>query len=296
MGIILGLATALCWGTGDFLARSITTRIGSYRALLFVQLLGFAALSAYLLPSGELAHRAAHATHGAWAWAVACALLNLMGSLLLYRAFEIGVLAIVSPIAASYAAVTAALSVLSGEVLRRGQLTGMALALLGVALTAGLLVRAADGAPVTAVPGPHKDPARGVLLAACAACAYGMAFWVLGYHVTPALGGTIPVWMVRLVSMLALAALASPLRQRLRLPLTRGVWGSIAVVGVIDTAGFVAFAQGAQGDQIAMVGVLSSLFSAVTVLLARLFLHDRLARTQWLGLACIFAGVALVSA
>ena len=45
------------------------------------------------------------------------------------------------------------------------------------------------------------------------------------------------------------------------------------------------------------VGLLFVYFSfAVTVVLARLFLKEKLAANQWLGLALIFLGVGLVSA
>ena len=295
MGIILALVTALCWGTGDFLARSLTRQIGSYRALLLVQLTGFVALSCYLLPSGELWHRLSGTPHGVLAWAVAGALLNLGASLLLYRAFEIGVLAVVSPIAASYAAVTAALSVLSGEAVRRGQAGGMVATLLGVAFAAGLLVQAPDGVPLTGATRQRKEVGRGVVFAALAAAAYGVGFWILGYHVTPRLGGTVPVWIVRLVTIITLVALAAPLRQDIRPPRQAMSCGLLAAVGLIDTGGFVAFAHAVQGGHVAIVGVLSSLFSAVTVVLAWIFLRERLAASQWLGLAAIFIGVALVS-
>lgn len=295
MGIILGLLTALCWGAGDFLARSLTQRLGSYRALLLVQLVGCAVLTAYLLISGELARLAGTAPHTAWAWAVLGALLNLAGSLFLYRAFEVGVLALVAPIGSSYAAVTAALSMLSGEAVGWNQGLGMALTLLGVVLAVGLHSELPDAPPAHAPAGAPRDARLGVIFALCAAGGYGLAFWVLGYHVTARLGGTAPVWVVRLVTIVTLSALAAPLRQNLRVPRSAGLWGPIALVGLLDTAGYLAFAHALHGGQVAIVGVLASLFSAVTVLLSWLFLRERLVPGQWLGIAAIFTGVALVS-
>lgn len=296
MAIILGLITALCWGAGDFLARSIAQRLGSYRALLLVQLIGGAALSAYLLLSGELARLIGAAPHSVWAWAVLAALLNLTGSLFLYRSFEVGVLALVSPIGSSYAAITAALSLLSGETVGRSQGLGMALTLLGVILAVGAQGQPPDAPPAQVHAGAPRDARQGVICALIAAVGYGLAFWVLGYHVTGQLGGTAPVWVVRLVTIATLAVLAAPLRQNLRLPRSVGLWAPIAVVGLLDTGGYVAFAHGMHGDQIAVVGVLSSLFSAVTVLLSWLIARERLAARQWLGIMVIFVGVALVSA
>ena len=45
MGILFGLATALCWGSADFCARFATRSIGTFRTMLYMQLTGFVLLS-----------------------------------------------------------------------------------------------------------------------------------------------------------------------------------------------------------------------------------------------------------
>src|SRR5690554_6050712 len=101
MGIVLGLAAALFWGSADFLARDASRRIGSFRTLLFMQVIGFLGLGAYLLASGELERLWAGSTVEDWGWAVLVAVLNMVSSLALYRAFEVcTAMSIVSPIAA----------------------------------------------------------------------------------------------------------------------------------------------------------------------------------------------------
>jgi uncharacterized membrane protein len=47
--------------------------------------------------------------------------------------------------------------------------------------------------------------------------------------------------------------------------------------------------------QISVVSVLASLYGAVTVLLAWIFLRERLDMSQWFGIVMIFVGVVLVS-
>src|SRR6202165_1173697 len=136
MGIILGLAAALCWGAADFLARSLTQVIGTYRTLFFMQFICALVLSIYVLSAGEAARLAHHTTWQPWLWAVIVAMMNAFCALALYRSFEVGVLSIVSPVAASSSALTVVLSFLSGETLSQARAIGIGAAVIGVILAA----------------------------------------------------------------------------------------------------------------------------------------------------------------
>src|SRR6516225_3944415 len=136
MGIILGLSAALFWGTADFLVRYSTRIIGTYRTLFYMQFIGLAGLSAFLAASGKFAYLASTVGWQWWILAILTALLNIVSALALYRAFEVGVLAIVSPIAASSTALTVVLAIISGEMISRARLLGITAALIGVALAA----------------------------------------------------------------------------------------------------------------------------------------------------------------
>lgn len=291
MGVALGLAAALGLGTADFLARYAIQRIGFYRSLLFMQVFGLVALSVYLLASGELRHLLTTTAWQPWAWAIGVAVIETASALALYRAFEVGVLSIVSPVAASFGVVSVVLSVLSGELLSHMRATGIAAALAGVVL-----------ASHTSTPGQkHLAPAehtvlpRGVGWAIASSVGFGITFWLLGFHVTPSLGSVAPIWIVRLVTPCALVLASSPLRQTIQLPQADVRW-LLAAIGVLDTAGLLAATMGLRTDQVSVVSVLASLFSAVTVLLAWTFLRERLHRIQWFGIVLILFGVALVSA
>lgn len=295
MGVLLGLLAALGWGSADFLARYATRLIGTYRTLFYMQFIGLFSLSIYLIATGQLPRLLETAGWQPWAWCVVVALLNVVGSLALYRAFEVGVLMVVSPIAASYAALTVVLSLLSGETL--GRLRGIGI---GLALIGALFAATSFASPEEEIKAEAKQPrrkqglTRGAGLALFAAVAYGVMFWLLGFQVAPALGGIAPIWLIRLVTPCTLALVAAPTRQRLRLPTGRA-WWLVVGVGILDTSAYVANTIGFATHQIAVVSVLASLFSTVTVMLAWFFLRERLHWSQWLGIAGIFAGVALVS-
>jgi drug/metabolite transporter (DMT)-like permease len=67
------------------------------------------------------------------------------------------------------------------------------------------------------------------------------------------------------------------------------------VTGLMDTSAFVANNAGMISGHVAVVSVLASLYGAVTVLLSRIFLREPMERSQWLGIALIFAGIIAVS-
>jgi drug/metabolite transporter (DMT)-like permease len=116
----------------------------------------------------------------------------------------------------------------------------------------------------------------------------------LGFHVVPALGSAVSVWVMRLTALVSLSLAAAPAHQTLRLP-SGNVWWLLLAVGILDTAAFVANNAGLSTGQVSVVSVLASLYGAFTVLLAWIFLREHLERSQWLGIVLIFIGIVLVS-
>jgi drug/metabolite transporter (DMT)-like permease len=131
MGILLGLLTALSWGSSDFLARFATRKIGTFRAMWYMQLTGLLLLSVALHWLGSWGSLVSFAWRP-WAWGICAGVLNAGATLALYRSFEIGKLSIVAPISASYPALTIVLGAISGERLSLARWMG----LLGVIVVA----------------------------------------------------------------------------------------------------------------------------------------------------------------
>jgi drug/metabolite transporter (DMT)-like permease len=301
LAVILGLTGAISWGAADFAARFASRQVGAYRTLFFMQFFGFLALSIYLKSTGGFSHGIAPGWQP-WAMAVAAGLLNMLASLALYHSFEHGTMSIVGPVSSSYPALTVALSLLSGERIHAVRGAGLAITLLGVILAATSFAQAKTAAaenPVPANGAAHAETSRahlssGVGWAICAALGFGVLFWFLGFHVVPAVGSAVSVWVMRLTALVSLSLAAAPTRQSLRLP--RGsVWWLLLAVGILDTAAFVVNNAGLSTGQVSVVSVLASLYGAFTVLLAWIFLRERLERSQWLGIVLIFIGIVLVS-
>jgi len=155
-------------------------------------------------------------------------------------------------------------------------------------------VAGASNPAEAAIPSTTSRISRGVGWATLAAVGFGFMFWFLGFHVIPLVGDAVSVWVMRLTALVSLAVFALPTRQSLRLPHGR-IWWQLAAVGVMDTAAYVANNAGLHIGPVSVVSVLASLYGAVTVLLAWIFLRERLERSQWLGIVLIFVGIVCVS-
>ncbi|GCE14806.1 DMT family transporter [Tengunoibacter tsumagoiensis] len=298
MEIFFGLLAAICFGLADFFARVTTHKVGVYRTLFYMHLVGFGGLTLLLLLSGGLAQL--HLLERqAWFWETVAALISVFGYIALYRAFELGQLAIVSPISSAYAAVTVVLSAFAGERFTLIQLSGIGAILIGVILTT-----------INIAPHEHIKPARtlhkvvqasrkglppGVGWAIAAALALGTTFWLLGFAVIPRLGSITPLWFFRLVAIAVMVPFIKLRRESLQPP-PRKIGGLLIVMGLLDTGAFIAGNLGMALGAVAVVSTITSLYSTVTILLAWLFLHERLQWQQWGGILLIILGISFTQA
>jgi drug/metabolite transporter (DMT)-like permease len=288
MGIVLGLLTALAWGSADLCARFSARKIGTFRTMLYMQLTGFLLLTAALPWLGGWGHLADGTGLRPWAWGLLAGVLNTAGTLALYRSFEIGKMSIVAPISASYPALTMLLASTTGEHLTPVRMVGFFLILVGVVVVA-------QGESPSAETGETEKKHAGVGWALLAALGFGVMFWLLGVRVIPMAGSAQSVWLVRLTCVVLTVPIMLLARQPIKLPSNGGGVPWILGVGVLDTAAYVLNNYGMKLEQVSVISVLASLYGAVTVGLAATILGEKISRTQWLGIAAIFAGIILIS-
>jgi len=284
-GILLGLGTAVSWGSADLLTRFATRSIGTLRTMLYMQFTGLVlmTLALHWLGWGHLADGSGWRP---WMWGTLAGLLNVVSTLALYRAFEIGKLSIAAPISSGYPAVTMVLAAITGERLTLARFAGIAL------VTAGVLVVARG----EAAPDEPKLPGRkhrGVGLAVFAGVGFGVLFWILGIRVVPLVGSAPGVWLIRLTSVVVMAAVMLVARRAMGLARTGSRW--VLGIGILDTSAFVLANYGMQHEQLSVVSVLTSLYGAVTVGLAGAILREKILRAQWVGIVLIFAGIVAIS-
>ena len=287
MGILLGLLTAVAWGGSDFVARFAAHKIGALRTSLYMQLAGFLLLSLFLPWLGGWGHLVDGSGWRPWAWGILAGLLNTFSTLSLYRSFEVGKLAVVAPVSASYPVLTVLLSILGGEHFRTACILGIVSTILGVVLVAG-----GEKPPEETDGAGHSG--KGIGWALCSAIGFGFLFWLLGIRIVPITGAPQTVWLIRLTGSLATTALILAIRKPIKPPADR-VAGWVLGMGAADTGAFVLNNIGMRFEQTAVVSTLASLYGAVTVGLAAIFLRERVSPWQWLGILAIFAGIFLIS-
>ena len=289
MGILLGLLTALTWGGSDFIARFSTHRIGTLRTMLYMQLFGLILLSLGLPWFGGFGHLADGSGWQPWAWGALAGCINAISTLALYRSFEIGKLSVVAPLSASYPALTVTLSLFTGERLTLMRAAGIVCTLMGVALVAG-----GEKTPDEDDPEAVKRSGKGIGAAIFSGVGFGFLFWLLGLRIVPRVGAVQTVWLIRLTSVLLVAVVILVAKQPIRLPRTNVRWMTVGM-GALDTSAFVLSNRGMQLEQVAVVSVLGSLYGAVTVGLASLFLREHVSQWQLAGIVTLFTGIFLIS-
>jgi drug/metabolite transporter (DMT)-like permease len=283
MAIGLGLLAALVWGISDLLIRMIGRRFGVHRAMLWAQGTGAVGLGIWVCASPAARQALGSASLPGWAAAAAIGPIGLLATSAGYRALQRGRIAVVVPTVGAYGAVTAVLAWLGGEPVAPMQAAGLVLAVLGVVLV--------SVPPRTATERPGAS-GFGAALVACVG--YGLQFWLQGRYAVPALGPLVPVWLYYMFSTASLAAWAA--RQRTALRLRPAELLLVVVTGIVAVGGYVVVSAGLATGQIAVVTVLTSLQSAVTIGAAWLLWRERLAPHQWLGAAAVIGGLVLLRA
>jgi drug/metabolite transporter (DMT)-like permease len=289
MGILLGLLTALTWGGADFIARFATHRIGALRSMFYMQLIGFLLLSSLLPWLGGWGHLVDGSGWQPWAWGVLAGFLNAVSGLALYRAFEIGKMSVVAPLSASYPALTLLLSWMTGDRLSVVRIAGIFCTLVGVVVVAGG-EKTPDEKDAAAV----QRSGKGIGWAVFASVGFALLFWLLGVRIIPRVGAVQTVWTIRLTSTLLMAAAIFIAKQPVSLPRGEVRW-MVLSMGAFDTGAFVLSNLGMKMEQVAVISVLGSLYGAVTVGLAAIFLKEHVSRWQWMGIVTIFVGIFLIS-
>ena len=269
----LALAAAASWGVGDFLGGLKSRSLNPVAILIVAQPIGLTLLAIWVAVRGQ------GPPGSEVLWACLASVLGTTGLVAFYRGMAAGALSIVAPIAGAGAAIPVIWGLAHGDHPSGYQELGFAAALIGVVLAS--FERRPEAARLAA----------GVGWAVIAMVAFG-AYYIPMHEASH--GDFLwAAFVFRLTSTTLIAAawlvLRPPSARRADLPV-------LASIGILDTGGNVFFAAASAKGLVSVVSILASLYPVVTVLLARAVLHERVHRSQELGIALALAGIVLISA
>lgn len=283
LAVLLGVAGALCWSVHDLLARRMAGEIGAFRMAALVMVAGGVLLSAQVLATGSIWQASGQGL-------IQALLLGLgygLGIGGLFKAFSLGPVSLVGPLTAGYPVLTVLWGVANGL-----EPTLVQWACVGATLVGAVIVARSgteDGG-INAVE-PGKMPVL-LFFAAMSALGYSAAI-VLGQHAAVSMGEAEAAWLSRVTGLLVL--LPFVLGEARHAPLTRRSWAAVFAMGGLDVLGLVIVTASGHlpGREFAGIGI--SAYGALTVILAMIFLGEKVSPGQWLGLALIMGGVAAMS-
>ncbi len=283
---LVGSGAAVSWGVSDFAARFVGRAIGVWGALLGIMTVGGAITGLYIAARGE---PMIWDVSGFWLLALN-GVASLFATLMLFDALTRGPVSLGSPMVSSYPAFAVPMTVVFGARPDVIHWIAMAATMGGVWLVA-LAVTRIDGGEK-----PEYAPAvlrRSILMALGSAVLFAVAL-LSADHAIERYGLAQTLLSARLAGFVVLAAGFLALRRAPAMPVR--IWPLVAFLALMDTLGYAFVYGGLSLENGEFAIVTSSAYSVVTVLLARVFLRERIVLLQWLGIAVVVAGIGTLSA
>jgi drug/metabolite transporter (DMT)-like permease len=286
VAILLGLAAAVTYGAADFLGGLATKTTRVFSVVLLSQLLGSLLILVALPFFADIP-----ITGDALLWGGLSGVAGATGVAFFYQGLSVGRMSIIAPITAVIAAsVPVVFGLVTGERPGSVALAGVVVTLVAVALISSSPDRAPGAEQQGGRPRTDAEQQSGLAHAQAAGLAFGAFFILLSRAGDDT--GLWPLVGARFSSLTVIGAAILVTRSwdtpnRTELP-------AIAGAGVFDVLANLFYLLASREGLLSVVAVLTSMYPASTVLLARVVLKERFAPTQILGLAVAVAGVVAI--
>jgi drug/metabolite transporter (DMT)-like permease len=270
---LFALLATFSWGVSDFVGGFASKRTNAFLVTSFTHMSG-----ATLMLGLALALGSPFPSQHAVVWAMAAGLVGGLSLAIFYRALAVGKMGLTAPVAALLGA---GIPTLVG-IYRQGtpgvvRIAGFVLAGIGI-----WLVSRSEG---------QEGHTNGLGLAVLA----GIGF--AGFFLCMKQAGDIsPLWgagLSRSMSLVATSIVVLVARQRS--PLARAGIGFGLLAGVVDSTGTAVYVRASQLGRLDSAVVISSLYPAITVLLARVLLGEHFTRWKMVGLVAALAAVPMIA-
>ncbi|HTL40128.1 MAG TPA: EamA family transporter [Pseudolysinimonas sp.] len=281
--VVIGLVCAVVYGAGDYFGGFASRRIAPVRVVALAGLVGLSLLAvASVFVGGVFSGEAV-------LWGMLSGVAGSMAILTLYWALAIGPMSILSPLTA----VISAIVPLGWGVVLGERLSPVGYVALGIALVAVVLVG------FVPEKGAVRPSVKGVVLASTSGLLIGVLLILL--HAAPADSGLLPLVFNRVSYLLILWTIVLVLWLRARRggtpfgPPARVALWPIVAAGLADATANTLLIVGFRLGELSVVAVLTALYPAGTIALAAIFLKERIAPVQWVGLALALVAAAMLA-
>ena len=278
---MLSLTAVGAWGTSDFLGGIGARRGNVFLFTSFVHLSGMALAGTLAFVVG-LPFPDAHGV----LWSLAAGAIGGIGLALFYRGLAIGQMGIVAPVSAVLgAALATVVAAATDGVPSNRHLIGFVLAGVGV----WLISRTED----SVVEGRERKGSRpqglgfAILSGSCFA---GFFFCIHRAGQGSALWIAVCSRFASFIVTLAIVLVGRQFRV-----VARPVVAIAIAAGILEITGSVVFVRASQIGRLDATVVLSSLYPAVTVILARIFLKEHFSRARTIGMLAALAAVPMIA-
>lgn len=275
MAILLALASSLAFGTADFSGGLASRRVPAIRVAFVSQIVGLPVLLlGFLVIDGEITARA-------MAYGAAGGVSGGVGVVFLYRALGDGPMSVVAPVTSL---LTGAVPIVVGVGLgERPSMTAWA----GVALAIAAIFLVTRAPAATAMRASRATIVRSLV----AGTAFGLAF--VWFSRPGGVAGLWPLVAARAASLPVLAAMVVATGAGVRIG--AGARRATATAGALDMAANVLVIEAFSRGLLTLVSVVTALYPATTLVLARFVLDERIRGEQALGLVAAAGAVVLVA-
>jgi drug/metabolite transporter (DMT)-like permease len=275
MPVLLAALSSVVYGTADFAGGLASRRNDGVVVTVRSQLYGCIVLVLVLALWPDVT-----VTRADLLWGALAGIGGGVGLMFFYPALALGPMSVVAPTTAVCSAmVPLVVGLVGGD-----RPSGLALTGLILALPAIVLVARESGSHGRAEP-------RTVLMSVLAGCGFGLFFIGMGQASEHA--GMWPLVGARVASI-GLVGLACLLTRR-SFRLTPGTTPMVAFAGTLDLTANALYLLAATRGLLSVVAVLGSLYPVSTVVLAVVFLKERLSVSQLAGVALASVAVALIA-
>jgi drug/metabolite transporter (DMT)-like permease len=290
VALLAGLGGMFGWGLADFFAKKTINEVGDILVLTWGHIFGAAGLVAIAVwRATSISPIVFPETIGSWLLLVVFGVGQAVIYLLVYRGFSKGPVGLLAPIFASFSGLTAILSILIFHEIIRGFLP-IALPL----IFAGVLLINVDTDALRARRfrfgqiGGIKEVGLATFLA---------GWWTLLWN--KFVGGedslSYVLWMY---GFMTLAILSVALGRRISFGGVHfSLWKFLALIGLCEAAAYLAITFGYSATRFtSVVAILSGGFSLPTIVLARIFLREKITASQTIGALVVVGGIMLLAA